>query len=518
MRKPEQEEEQTETYAPNAVRIPSRFAKPKPPTATERLAPTLKRLATGLVLVVIAAAAFLLIPFRDWDQYADWQAARGALIRLETQPDSPADMKSLHSAATAIGILWGEPAGARPTKLHQRIQRRRYDAAYGIVQTLALGSIRHGSVPFGISALDRLEQRTGAVPTPNLPAIPQLQTTCDVCRTGKTEESCPSCNGQGKKTVTVTNGSSGFPLTASLKNTRPPNRSQFKRDAQRVQNCLSCQGTGRQTKPCPSCGGQINTVNLGAVPGLLAESVRGTLANIDEGMSLWRLIHTFANMQRAILGGTSPSADSESDPEDPAASPTALRGEAKPFAYVQTACETLLTNPLSEPDTQTLADVAKAETNPPTLRNLAMSAFGISLLLRGNTSNYSRVCAIQKNTFGAPYPAPFFTESDYIAACEDCLGKGEKPYPCPTCMGPNACSACEGKGRITTKDGTVPCGACKNKPACTRCKGQKTVNASCAACRGEKKTIKPNDQIRAAYNKILADLIAYCTASTGDAP
>ena len=485
-------EQPPETCEPHRAKIPSRFAQPQPAPAGDRILAALKHLIRFLLFAVAAIAAFLITPFRGWDQYEVWQSAQETLAKLETQPDSVADMQRLHAIATAAGILWSEPAGPRPDKWYQRLQRDDYDAAYSIIQTLALGSIRQGGVPFGIAELGRLERRTDSASVPNLPAIPQLQTTCDACRGGKTETACSACNGQGWKTMAA-GGTSGFALNATLKNTRKPNSTQAKRDTQRRQSCLTCQGTGKQTKPCPSCGGQINTTNLNAVPGLIVSSVQGALANIQQGMTFWRPIHTLANVQRSILGDERAAAEDTLQDNASSASPRQPVQASDPFAHIRTAAEALLATPLSEPDAQTLADIAKTETAPPELRNLAMSACGLSLLLRNKTGDYARACAIQKDTFPEP-AAPTFTESDYIVNCKDCDGKGEKLNPCPHCMNPAAANS-------------------KNATACSWCKGKKTMLGRCIACNGEKKTFQPSDRVRTAYSTVLTQLIACCNAA-----
>ena len=514
-----QETSETEPLFTSA-RFHPRHAQPKPPTAMERLIPALKRLALFLVFAAVAAAIFLAIPFRQWDQYADWKAIRDTLASLSAQPDSLDGMKNLHSIALAVGILWDEPTGTRPEKWHQRLERQHYDAAYGVVQTLALGIIQQGNAARGLDELESLRQRTGSASVPNIPSADQLKaaaaaaaqakTACAACKDGRVEKPCTPCNGQGWTTISAANTS--FPLKATLRNTRA-RRSitpvQAQRNAPDRQPCFSCRGTGKQAAPCPSCGGKsgggqggaalLDAAQLSAVPGLLARSIAGTLLNIDAGMAVWRPIHTLANIRGALLGDSGADfQDGQPDEADTAGNdrPATAMPSSGPLTHIRTACETLLETPLSKPDAQTLGDAARAEVNPPDLRNLALSAYGLSLILRGEMDAYRKICDFQKRTFGAPYPAPFFTESDCIAACPECAGKGEKPNPCPQCMNP---------------------AAPKNTAACAWCKGKGSMLGTCIDCNGEKTAFRPSDSIKAAYRQVLADLIAYCTTATGDA-
>ena len=466
----------------------SRHAQPLAVSAFDRFCAALKRLFVSLLFATAATALFLAIPFRHWDHYEDWAVIQDALTRLAAQTASNADIQRLHSAATAIGILWSQPEGPHPAQWAP-LQSLRYDAAYGVVQTLALGIIKQGNTSRGYNELIRLQQRTENADVPNIPSTTQFKPICPIC--------------EGKGTAAL---NKGFPLTATLRNTFMRVR-KLQGNRPVFQKCPSCQGSGTLAKP----DSQYASI-ASSIPSLVSASAYGTLINIDEGMIFWTPLHALATAQRAILKTLGLAAHAW--PQTRADAPTVT----DPFASLRTACEALLKSPKNEPDAQILAEAAKSEDTPPALRNLAMSAFGISLLMRENTGSYSRVCAIQKSTFGEPYPAPLFTAGDYTANCKDCLGKGERPYPCPTCMGPNACSVCKGKGQTQTVDGFVPCRACKNTPDCLRCKGKKSVNAFCTTCRGEKKIYMPSTRVRAAYGDVLTNLIAHCDAAISENP
>ena len=465
--------------------IHPRFAPPAPVTAQERICAALKNIAALLFFATGVTAAFLTVPLRDWDRHDEWQAIRTPLARLASQPDSAADMQQVYDAATAADILWNQPSGSYPTKWHP-LQRKHYDAAYGTVQTIILGTVKQGKASQGFNELSRLWHRADSASVPNLP---------DTAHFKPAYAACPACAGNGKTVLDRRQ----FPLTATLRKTMHTREIGGKPMAR---SCPSCQGTGEQPTEI-SRRNSITRLSASA-PGLFKDSVKGTLKNIDQGLAFWQPIHTLANAQRFILTSIGLSAAPRPQTHGSIAPASA------PFAHVRAAGEALLASPLNEQNAQVIADTAKAETNPPELRNLSMSAFGISLLMRSNTGNYARVCAIQRNTFAEPYPAPMFTEGDYIANCKDCAGKGQRPFPCPSCMGPAACKTCGGKGQTTALDGTVPCPACKNAPVCLRCKGKKTVPATCTTCKGAKKTFRPSDRVRAAYGDVLTNLIAYC--------
>ena len=511
MEKPNLKEQPADAYEGGATLHP-RFAQPQPATVMERFCAALKRLGILLLLAAATVAIFLAIPLRHWDQHADWQDIRASLTRLAAQPDSPADMQRLHNAAAAAGLLWEQPSGPRPTKWHP-LQSRHYDAAYEVVQTLALSIIRQGNTARGLNELERLGQRAEPASASHPLASLQKRLSSAKNQVKSKLTACPMCKGKGWTTL-----GKEFPLKAALRNTRAADK-KLQENAPLRQNCPSCQGSGKQaapgSQPAPSGAGTPAKLNdmqadtariISSAPSLFTDSVKGAILSIDEGMALWRPLHAAANAQRSIFRSVGVHV-----PDKRPNAGTTIRVD--PFAYVRTASEALLASPLNEQHAQVIADTAKSEDNPAALRNLAMSAFGISLLLRNNTGTYARVCAIQKSTFAEPYPAPIFTASDYIANCKDCGGKGERPYPCPSCMGPNGCKTCKGKGQTTTVAGTSPCPSCKNAPTCLRCKGGKSVTATCTTCRGEKKMIKPSARVQTAYGEVLTNLIAYCDSA-----
>ena len=461
---------ETETPAPEAgtgTRFHARFAKPEPATATERLTPILKRLTFAILSAAAAIAIFLTLPFRQWDHYADWVAIQDTLAKLDTKPDSAADMVRLRNAAATVGISRGLPAGPRPDKWSQRFQRLHYDSAYGLAQMLALDTIRRGDARNGIGELEILTRRTENATVPNIPSTAHLKSIL-----APTHAACPACKGQGLLALNPS-----FPLKATLRNTFTRTRKMQPSTTPVFQKCPTCRGSGIQAAP----GAQNAQAAAAALP-LLSASVSGTLLNIEEGVTLWRPLHTAANMQRAIFGN--------------AAAPHA---GTDLFTRLRTASETLLDSPTNGPGAQILADAAKSEDTPPDLRHLAMSAYGISLILRNSPDTYGKVCDIQKNTFAPPYPAPFFTESDYTADCEACQGTGQKSSPCSHCSPPDT--------------------ARKNAPACDWCKGKKTMLGTCAPCNGKANMFKPSPRVQAAYGDVLTSIIARCDAAAlDDAP
>ena len=99
--------------------LQTRYAQPKPPSVLERFIAAFKRLGRLAILVVVAASAFLAIPFRAWDDYTIWQQIQAALIRLEAHPDSLPELKRISASANSAMLLWNEPSGARPEKWYQ---------------------------------------------------------------------------------------------------------------------------------------------------------------------------------------------------------------------------------------------------------------------------------------------------------------------------------------------------------------------------------------------------------------
>ncbi|MDD4018631.1 MAG: hypothetical protein PHV28_11890 [Kiritimatiellae bacterium] len=506
----------------------TRYAQPKPPSALERFVAAIKRLGRLTILAVVVVSVFLVIPFRRWDDYAIWQQVQEALIQLERQPDSLPLFQRFWATAKVANILWTEPSGARPEKWCQSVQRKQYDACYGVIQVLALGIIKNGNVSQGVGELDRLQQRTGLSSLPNLPCKDQVIRICTKCKNGKIEEICPACKGQG--TVSVPASKSSFPLNASLGGTRQPSKRLGSETPVR-QNCPKCQATGKCTIKCPTCSGHVTDINFAAYPDVFQSTVRGTITAIAETMRLRRITHILANAQGLLLlrsrevGNNILSAahgDMVFNSTNSTASllnpsqvneSAAFHGVAAQDsleARLQKACGTLQHTPLSVPDLQILADVARSATNNPALRSCAMAAFGLSCLLQGNTNAFTRVAQIQKTAYPDLPPLLTITEGDYTATCDGCLGACKKDMPCPSCMGPGKCKVCNGAGRTAAGDGFVPCEACGHQETCRMCKGQKRMAATCPVCRGTGKTFKLNDNVRKNYNALLTNIVTMC--------
>jgi len=543
-------------------RLRSHYAQPKPPSALERFGATAKRLGLLIVYAVVAVSVFLAIPFRSWDDYAVWQHVQDALLQLETHPDSFQELQRVSAAAKPAHILWDQPSGVRPEKWYQHFQQSHYDESYGVVQVLAVGLVKHGNTSRGLSELERLRERTAHCALPDFPPTDQISKKCTQCKNGKfsLETLCPACGGSGKckrcdgqGSVLPPSQNSSFLLKAKLGGTHQKERNIGKEslihlncpDCKKTGKCPACAGAGKSTATsiCPACGGKVTIINSASVSPLFLDSVKSATAAIERSMTVRRAIHTCAAAQRALLQKSgalgarvfpTEQVDPVSNSTDPDAS---LPSPAKPNegvtskgegpqsaetekskdapqnpveARLQEACETLQRTPLSAPDLQVLAEVSRFETNNPALRSRAMAAFGLSLLLQGNTNAFTRVAQIQKTAFPDLPPLFTLTEEDYTATCETCLGKGKAEMPCPSCTGPNTCKVCKGAGKTAAGEGFVPCEVCRRKGTCRMCNGQKQKPTMCPTCRGFGKIVKPNDRVRKNYNDLLTNIVAMC--------
>ncbi len=295
--------------------LQNRYAQPRPPTVLERLGAAVKRFGLVLALVVVSASVFLAIPFRRWDDYAAWQKIQDAVAALEAQPDSLPVLRDVLAAAEAANILWSQPSGARPEKWYQGAQLERYDASYGLIQLLSLGSIKHGNAPRGISELDRLHQRTGRDSIPGFPGTGEITKTCKQCQNGKTSKKCATCGGgrkcprcDGRGTLTVSTSTSAFPLTAKLVNSRTPNKPSGGKsvvqhkcpDCLGEGKCKTCAGEGQRTQVCPACGGKVTLIDLAAVALNFQNTIRSVRTAVAKSMVRRHAIHIAANVQRAL--------------------------------------------------------------------------------------------------------------------------------------------------------------------------------------------------------------------------
>lgn len=523
------------------ARIATRFAQPTRPSILSRLGAGLKRIATRVLALAILAAAFLALPFQKWDDYAKWQAVQTALIRYEAQQGSLPALQQLHAAASALKIPWSQPHGPRPEKWYQFSQRYTYDASYGMIQTLCLGLVRQGYTGKGLDELDRLAQRTGSSAVPNFPPPDLLTEQCSRCQNGKVETACSACDGQGSKTVNT--ASQSFPLKATLKNTFSRKKTLDTSGTKIRQNCPSCSATGKIRTTCPSCNGQGGKMRTAAVPGFLADRLMHTREAIDQGMLFRRVIHTLAETKAAVLGqkktvpqtqedtgGGEPTPDSLIPVEDeevlwsnlPASPPPAPApkpaSRTSDLSRLQAACETLLEAPFNRPELLVLANAAKTATGTPEIQQLAMTAFSISLLLRGYTNEYQKVAEVQAAAFADNPPPVEIREDDYWRDCGDCGSSGKKNVPCPSCKGPNACQHCQGTGKVKAGETQVSCAICQNSPPCARCQDNGVVLATCPDCLGAKKVSKLSERIRTGYIDTLRKIVAQCKTAIASIP
>ncbi len=526
--------------------VHNRYVQPRPPTVLERLAEAFKRFGRLILLSGVVLAVFLVIPFRSWDDYTVWSHIQEALIRLGAQPDALPNFKQVMAAAKSANILWDQPSGARPEKWYHYAQRNRYDAHYGVVQVLAIGLIKHGESSRGASELGRLQQRAGLGTVPSLPSTDQVITTCSQCTQGKIEEKCQACDGQGSATIPTSK--SAFPLTGGLGGTGKNSSRSGKKlgdEAIRVTHkCPTCDGTGKHAITCPTCRGRTTIIRFAEIPNVFQNTLTGTVKAIDKDMTLRRIIHIAANVQRAFLrkGGelssgvlavaqddtifnSTNSANAFLQPapigksattdatiaQDPATGEHRNVTQSLSEKRLQIACETLQLMPLSVANLQILADVARSETNNPALRGRAMAAYALALLMQGNTNAFSRAAQIQRDLFPDPPPLITITPTDCMAPCTDCLGKGEKRTGCPFCRGTGKCETCDGIGNITGGGRShTPCPSCKLSGICVKCEGQARLIITCPTCKGAGENFTLTDAVRNNYSDLLSNMVAIC--------
>lgn len=531
-----------------------RYAKPKPPSVVDRLGGAIKRAVPFILFLAVSVTAFLLVPFRQWDDFDIWRQLNDDIALLESQIDSLPNLQRALATANEAGLLWREPNGSCPAKWYQRAQQRKYEASFGITQSLALGIIHHGKTDRGLGELENLRQRTGLNSLPPLPDTQNLVTPCPLCKKGTLSTKCAECGGKktckrcnGQGTLTFPNSQSSFPLTASLGGTRLPAK-RLGKDTPIHHNCSTCQGSGKcpscggegsRSNTCPKCKGQTRLIDYPSIPLLYKESLTRTQVLVKNEMEIKKIIHKLANVQRSLLlKGASAGRNilstanidisfngSEEDPglsSKPHTTEDLRSGEKgqtliaqdTPEAHLLKACETLLQKPLSIPDLTTLATVARTATNNPALQSRSMAAFSLAHLLQSNTNNFARASRILASTYPNETSLLTVTEADFIATCDACLGRGNKETPCPQCMGPNKCPVCKGTGETVAGNGFVPCEACKNKGVCSMCKGQRHMTISCTPCNGNGKLIVPGDAVRNNYNRLLNGMIAICTENS----
>ncbi len=543
--------------------VQKRYAQPKPPSALQRLGEGAKRYGRMILLVAVALSAFLVIPFRSKDDYVIWRQIQDALVHLEEQPDSLPHLKQVIAAAQDAGLLWNQPSGTRPEKWYQYVQRNRYDACYEIIQVLALGSIKQGAVSRGISELDRLKERTGLSSLPDLPSTDQAIRTCTRCKNGKIEEKCLACDGKGsckrcdgQGSVTVPAAKSAFPLTAKLGGTGGNASHAVKKHGedpvivhhncpvcQGSGKCKTCAGAGNRTFTCQTCGGHFTIIDFAADPNMFQNTVKVTIATINKNRLLRRAIHIAANVQRAFLRESEKVSNralslvqgdpvsKSTNPDDPLRPPlrtndfvavagdvahsgmAAAHADAAPKLSeerLQQACVTLRQEPLSVPDLVVLTEISRFATNSPALRSRAMAAYALALLMQGNTNAFARAAQMQKTVFPELPPLLTITPEDYTATCDVCKGIGMKDTPCPSCMGPRTCKACNGTGKQAAGDGFVRCRACELRGTCGMCNGQQSLSTTCPTCKGVGTLLKQSGNVRNNYNALLTDMAAIC--------
>jgi len=294
----------------------ARFAQPKLPSAMEQLFSAIKRIGYTIMVALAIISIFLAIPFQRWDDYSIWMRVQESLRQLETRPDSLPAFQNVWAAAEAAHVLWTAPNGARPEKWYQSVQRNRYDACYGLIQTLALGMIKNGDVQRGLRELDQLQQRTGLHSLPHFPSKDQIITPCTNCRNGQIEKKCRACDGSGgcKRcnrlgSLSVPSQSKSFPLDASLGGTRR----QAKRlgaenpihqncpDCHATGKCTICAGAGKHVIGCTACGGKLTIMNFAAYPDVFGNTVRCTTTAVNRTIKLKYIIHSLTNAQSYIL-------------------------------------------------------------------------------------------------------------------------------------------------------------------------------------------------------------------------
>lgn len=273
------------------------------------MAPIAKHLCVWLVFVTVVLVAFLCAPFQRWDDYLVWQRVRGALERVADHPDSLPELRNALMVANSAGLLWTQPCGSRPTEWYQAIERERFDASYGVVQTLAVGIVLHGNTEQGLQACSQLERRTGGRGLDRLPDAKKIGPACKRCKNGKASVVCPACSGSGKCARCGGKGVVAFSKTES-----PPSSMRMRRIDESARNlnwpcpvceglkkCTTCKGVGKIDVICDGCGGKGVVIDYTAVTNVFRGSVQSALTLIDEGQPHRQAIHALADVQRLFL-------------------------------------------------------------------------------------------------------------------------------------------------------------------------------------------------------------------------
>ncbi len=166
------------------------------------------------------------------------------------------------------------------------------------------------------------------------------------------------------------------------------------------------------------------------------------------------------------------------------------------------ACDGLLAAPLAAGHLQTLAAAARDSAVEQPLRSRAMAAYGLALLLQGQTNGFASAARALAAAYPDAQPLLRVTADQAYAICDTCKGDAVQGALCPTCMGSGACKSCSGTG----KRGTGVCTACKGNKLCPRCLGKKRVLTACPTCLGSTKVFKPAPEILHNYSNLLADV------------
>ena len=487
----------------------SRYAKPEPPTVLQRFYASAKRFLRVILIVAVILAAFLLIPFRRWDDYVLWQQLQDALITLSIQPDSLPNIQRVSAIAATTDNLWNKPNGPRPEKWYQFGQLAHYDANYGLIQVLALALIRHENESLGLKKLRQLQLRTSFSTSPDLLRI-------DTCRTCQGRGVCNQCKGKGTITTQFPS-SSTFPLKKGLGGTTTiPSKGFTPFNPKEVQKkCPQCNGT----KKCRTCEGNCITINYKELPALFQDSIKCTIAINKKAMFLRHAIHMAASLQQIVFGksGELTKKSLLGVPNDTGkANDKAISDDdittlnPNEIIRLKQACENLKKTPLSKPNLKIVLDVARYATNSPNLRSATMTAVALSRLLQGDTNAFIRISQIQKTTFTNQPQLLTVTADDYTATCEDCHGKGVKVTPCPRCMAPNKCTKCKGTRRIATEYGFVPCDKCNSKELCKMCNGGKYLTVRCFSCKGVGTVFALSNNVHTNYINVLSFIAKMC--------